>query len=26
MVAAVKTGSHESFIPFGRDGRPVEFE
>ena len=26
MVDAIKTGSHASFIPFDRDGRPVLFE
>ena len=26
MVDAIKAGSHASFIPFGRDGRPVVFE
>ncbi len=26
MVEAIKGGSHGSFIPFGRDGRPVLFE
>ena len=26
MVDAIKAGAHGSFIPFGRDGRPVQFE
>ncbi len=26
MVDAIKGGEHRSFIPFGRDGRPVLFE
>jgi hypothetical protein len=26
MVDAIKAGSHGSFIPFGRDGKPVIFE
>ena len=26
MVDAIKAGSHGSYIPFGRDGRPIVFE
>jgi len=26
MVDAIKAGAHRSFIPFGRDGYPVQFE
>jgi hypothetical protein len=26
MVDAIKAGSHASFIPFGRHGRPMVFE
>jgi len=26
MVDAIKAGSHGSYIPFGRDGHPVQFE
>ena len=26
MVESIKAGAHQSFIPFGTDGRPVRFE